>query len=48
MKLLLANFPLGLAVVVTHLSCQCSARPGAALSAKKLLCLSTIARFAKR
>ena len=34
MRLVLASFPLGLAVVVTHLSCQCSARPGAALSAK--------------
>jgi hypothetical protein len=31
--MVLANFPLGLAVVVTRF-CQCGARPGAALSAK--------------
>jgi hypothetical protein len=34
MRLVLASFPLGLAVVVTALVLQCGARPGAGLSAK--------------
>ena len=48
MRLVLASFPLGLAVVVTALVLPMRREARSRSVGQKLLCLSTIARFAKR